>query len=167
MHSSKPAGTRSESIPVGDDIGRLVKVSPNDVWQASSFDISNWLVENSDVAKDVLGFELRKVPGWFSGGSHTIEDPSGRKVVIVSQLNGTSSAGLGNLISLTASSGQRLQSGLLLHRVLRTSPRSVGSTDWALRSLSSNWRPSASPTRPPRLCSPFSRTRSPATSRPS
>ena len=104
MHADKSIPQPSGGIAAGADIGRLTTVSPSEVWQKSNFDIGSWLVDNPDVAKEVLGFELRKTHGGFSGGSPSIEDPSGRALSIVAQLDETSSDRLGEFVSRMATS---------------------------------------------------------------
>jgi hypothetical protein len=113
--TDRPVHRRSEGIPAGRDIGRLTKVSPGEAWRSSEFDLSDWLVENPDVAKDVLGFELRKIPGGFSGGSPSFEDSAGRQVLIVSHLQETSNDRLGEFIGRMASSRAKVRIWIVTH----------------------------------------------------
>jgi hypothetical protein len=84
--------------PIGH-IGTLTHVAPDKVWSKSNFDIASWLAENSDLIKDTLGFELRKIPGGFSGGSSRFEDSAGRKVAISTCLGESNDAEVGQLLS--------------------------------------------------------------------
>lgn len=82
-------------------IGRLARVPAAEVWQ-EDFDMAAWMVDNQDVANDILGFPLTR-----SERSRTpegvefslAEDASGHRILIEGRLNRSAGDQLGTLMS--------------------------------------------------------------------
>jgi hypothetical protein len=90
MESARPSG-----------IGRLARVPAAEVWQ-EDFDMAAWMVDNQDVASEILGFPLAR-----SERSRTpegiefsvAEDASGHRILIEGRLNRSAGDQLGTLMS--------------------------------------------------------------------
>jgi hypothetical protein len=96
---------RMEPAARPSGIGRLARVPAAEVWQ-EDFDMAAWMVDNQDVANEILGFPLARSERSSTpeGVEFSLaEDASGHRILIEGRLNRSAGDQLGTLMSnLTA-----------------------------------------------------------------
>jgi len=84
-------------------IDTITRVKLRDIWKHEATDFTVWLVENIDLLKEVVGFELSNAEREQSTGNFSVdikaEDESGNTVVIENQLEKSDHDHLGKIIT--------------------------------------------------------------------
>ena len=113
--------------PMG--IGGLARVSAIEAWGEEDPDLTTWIVDNPDIAMEVLGFTLANPERQMTDEGtefSTAEDSSGRRVLIESRLDRSANDQLGTLVAnLSASKSQ-----VAVWLVSESLPEHARAIDW-------------------------------------
>src|SRR4051812_44022072 len=105
--ASEVAGWGLVTNPSLPALGRLIPVSPREVWPHEALSFTPWLLNNVDVLSDLLGMELsldvaEHPVGDFSLDLMGRDVTTGKVVIVENQLEGSDHGHLGQILTYAA-----------------------------------------------------------------
>ena len=104
----KPTG--KEGLMMTEQLGKLVRVNPRDVWTNEATNFTPWLRDNIDYLAEAVGIDIQLVESEVAVGDFSVdlvgEEPGqSRPVIIENQLERTNHTHLGQLLTYAAGKG--------------------------------------------------------------